>query len=240
MAMVERETRLRSIAKTLSYRFAGTMATAGLALVLTRELRLAALLGGLDAIVKSILYYAHERAWHRVRFGKRRVEPAVIWFTGLPGSGKSTIAQSVRAELDRRGLPVDYLDGDEIRASFPETGFTREERDAHIRRVGHLASRLERHGVFVVCSLVSPYKESRAFVRGLCRNFVEVYVATPLDECERRDPKGLYARARRGEIQNFTGIDDPYEPPERAEVVIDTKEMPVEAAAKRVLAALKA
>ena len=95
---------------------------------------------------------------------------------------------------------------------FPTTG-SRAERDAHVRRVGFLASRLEHHGVYVVASLVSPYRESRDFVRRLCRNFIEVHVATPLEECERRDVKGLYAKARRGEIANFTGIDDPYEPP---------------------------
>ena len=98
------------------------------------------------------------------------------------------------------------------------TGFTREERNEHVRRTGFLASRLEAHGVTVVASFVSPYRESRDFVRGLCRNFIEIYVATPLEECERRDVKGLYARARRGEISNFTGINDPYEAPEHPDI----------------------
>ncbi len=120
-------------------------------------------------------------------------------------------------------MDVEYLDGDAMREIFPTTGFTRAERDAHLRRVGYLASRLEEHGVIVVASFVSPYRESRDFVRGLCRNFVEIYVATPLEECERRDVKGLYARARRGEIRNFTGIDDPYEPPEHPELTLDTR-----------------
>ena len=97
----------------------------------------------------------------------------MLWFTGLSGSGKSTIAARVE-ELDRRGGPVEYLDGDAIREIFPATGFTREDRDEHIRRVGYLASRLERHGVTVVASFVSPYRESRDFVRGLCRDFVEI------------------------------------------------------------------
>jgi adenylylsulfate kinase len=156
---------------------------------------------------------------------RQRVRPAVVWLTGLSGAGKSTIAERVCQALRRRRLPVEWLDGDAIRNVFP-TGFTRPERDAHIRRVGYLASVLERHGVFVVASFVSPYAEARNFVRTLCRNFVEVYVATDLGECERRDVKGLYARARRGEIRNFTGIDDPYEPPERPEVVIDPRVSP--------------
>jgi adenylylsulfate kinase len=150
---------------------------------------------------------------------RRRLHPAVVWLTGLSGAGKSTIAAEVCRRLERRRLRVEWLDGDKIRDLFP-TGFTRPERDTHIRRVGYLASVLERHGVFVIASLVSPYAESRDFVRGLCRNFVEVHVATDLAECERRDVKGLYARARRGEIRNFTGIDDPYEPPARPELVI--------------------
>jgi len=162
-------------------------------------------------------------------------EGAVFWFTGLSGSGKSTIADRLVAELTQRALPVEYLDGDVIRDIFPSTGFTRPERDAHIKRVGFLASRLEAHGVIVVASLVSPYESSRQFVRNLCRNFNEVYVATPFEECERRDVKGLYARARRGEIKNFTGLDDPYEPPARPELLIDTRTTTVDQAVQQVL-----
>ena len=160
----------------------------------------------------------------------------VLWFTGLSGSGKSTVARQVVAALEARGEPVEYLDGDTIRDIFPGTGFSREERDAHIRRVGYLASRLERHGITVVASLVSPYRASRDFVRGLCRRFTEIWVATPLEECERRDVKGLYARARRGEITRFTGLDDPYEPPLAPELVLDTTHLTVDQAAEVVVA----
>jgi adenylylsulfate kinase len=120
-----------------------------------------------------------------------------------------------------------------VRAIFPNTGFTRPERDAHIRRVGFLASKLEEHGVIVIASFVSPYRESRDFVRGQCRSFVEVWVNTPIEVCEQRDVKGLYAKARRGEIANFTGISDPYEPPTAAELVIDTTTTPALASVKR-------
>jgi 3'(2'), 5'-bisphosphate nucleotidase len=169
---------------------------------------------------------------------QRSGEGAILWFTGLSGSGKSTIAARVVEELKRRGIPVEYLDGDNIRDIFPATGFTRPERDAHIRRVGFLASRLEAHGTTVVTSLVSPYRDSRDFVRGLSRNFREVYVSTPYEECERRDIKGLYARARRGEIKNFTGLDDPYEEPVRPELTIDTRHTSVEESVARVLTLL--
>ena len=165
-------------------------------------------------------------------------EGRVVWFTGLSGSGKSTIARQVVAALEARGEAVEYLDGDAIRDIFPATGFTRPERDAHIRRVGWVASRLERHGVTVIASLVSPYEESRQFVRGLCRHYHEVYVSTSFDECARRDVKGLYAKALKGEIKHFTGLDDPYEPPAKPELVIDTTNLPVDAAVQRVLAYL--
>jgi adenylylsulfate kinase len=160
----------------------------------------------------------------------------VLWFTGLSGSGKSTIATRVSQALVDRGTHVEYIDGDALREVFPNTGFTRAEREEHLRRTGYMASRLAAHGVTVVASFVSPYRESRDFVRKLCSNFVEVYVATPLEECERRDVKGLYARARRGEIKNFTGIDDPYEPPEHPELTLETRALSVDECVAKVLA----
>ena len=159
----------------------------------------------------------------------------MLWFTGLSGSGKSTIAVRVHEELVRRGVEAEYIDGDALREVFPNTGFTRAEREEHLRRTGYMASRLAAHGVTVVASFVSPYRESRAFIRKQCPEFVEIYVATPLAECERRDVKGLYARARRGEIKNFTGIDDPYEPPENPELTLDTPALSVDECVARVL-----
>jgi len=166
--------------------------------------------------------------------GTRSPAP-VLWFTGLSGSGKSTIAVRVQEALVRHGTDVEYIDGDALREVFPSTGFTRAEREEHLRRTGYMASRLAAHGVTVVASFVSPYRESRDFIRRLCPGFVEIYVATPLEECERRDVKGLYARARRGEIRNFTGIDDPYEAPERPELTLDTRALSVDQAVEAVL-----
>ena len=159
----------------------------------------------------------------------------MLWFTGLSGSGKSTIAVRVHEALVGRGTDVEYIDGDALREVFPNTGFTRAEREEHLRRTGYMASRLAAHGVTVIASFVSPYRESRDFIRRLCPGFVEIFVATPLDECERRDVKGLYARARRGEIRNFTGIDDPYEAPEHPELTLDTRALSVEQCVDRVL-----
>jgi adenylylsulfate kinase len=163
------------------------------------------------------------------------VEAPVLWFTGLSGSGKSTIAVRVYHDLIRRGVAAEYIDGDALREVFPNTGFTRAEREEHLRRTGYMASRLAAHGVTVIASFVSPYRESREFIRKVCGNFVEIYVATPLEECERRDVKGLYARARRGEIRNFTGIDDPYEAPEYPELTLDTRVLSVDESVAKVL-----
>lgn len=234
-----RETHTRSIAKAVSWRILGTIATSLLVFLFTRRFMLSLAVGATEFVSKIGLFWIHERVWDKVRLGRREPRPAVLWFTGLPASGKSTIASWVSGQLKARGLKVEYLDGDALRGIFPATGFSRPERDQHIRRTGHLASKLEQQGVIVVASLVSPYRESREFVRHLCKNFVEIYVSTPLEECERRDPKGLYARARRGEILNFTGIDDPYEPPENPDLIFDTSTISAEQAGAKVMDRLK-
>ena len=233
------ESHARSVAKAVSWRIMGTLATGALVFVFTRRLALSLTVGAFEFVSKIGLFWMHERIWDRIRMGRRQSVPAVLWFTGLSGSGKSTIAQWVCDELRRRGERVEQLDGDSIRDIFPNTGFSRPERDQHVRRVGYLASKLEQNGIFVVASFVSPYAESRAFVRGLCRNFIEIHVATPVEECERRDVKGLYAKARSGEILNFTGISDPYEEPEHPELRLDTRSTTVEQAGELVLACLQ-
>ena len=167
--------------------------------------------------------------------GRLQIRPAVIWLTGLSGSGKSTVADRLAAELSRMGVELESLDGDQIRSIFPGTGFGRAQREDHLRRVGYLAALLEKHHVTVIASFVSPYEESRRFIRKLCRNFVEVYVSTPLAECERRDVKGLYRRARAGEIKEFTGISDPYEAPANPELTIDTTGISVDEASQKVV-----
>jgi adenylylsulfate kinase len=232
---VFREGHLRSFAKALSWRVMGSLATALVVFVVTRRVVLSLAVGAVEFVSKIGLFWLHERLWDRLRFGREQIRPVVVWLTGLPASGKSSISRYVAEALTRRGFKVELLDGELVRNVFPNAGFTRSERDEHVRRIGYLASRLEQHGVCVVAALVSPYADSRAFVRGLCRNFVEVHVATPLDECERRDPKGLYARARRGEIRNVTGIDDPYETPIDPEVRVDTRHLAIPKASEVVL-----
>jgi len=150
----------------------------------------------------------------------------VIWFTGLSASGKTTIANIVEPELERRGFVVDHLDGDIVRTHLSKgLGYSKEDRDANIARIGWVASRLARAGAAVVVSVISPYAEARRQARSLVEQnapFVEVHVATPLDECARRDPKGLYAKAFAGELENFTGVSAPYEEPHAPELRLDT------------------
>ena len=161
----------------------------------------------------------------------RHRQGACIWFTGLSGSGKSTTAEVLVSRLLEHGRRVTVLDGDVVRTHLSKgLGFSQEDRDINIRRIGFVASEIVRHGGIVVCAAISPYRSTRNDVRNMVGtdHFFEVYVNTPLEVCEARDIKGLYAKARRGEIKGFTGIDDPYEPPLNAEITISTEHISVE------------
>jgi len=166
-----------------------------------------------------------------------------LWFTGLSGSGKTTIAHHVGPEMDRRGLVVEYLDGDTVRTHLSKgLGFSKEDRDAHVERLGWVASRITRHGGAVIVAAISPYAEARGNARALVEEhgpFIEIHVRTSLDECARRDVNGLYAKAFAGEIKGFTGVDDPYEAPESAEIVVDTEGISPEESAARVIEKLE-
>jgi adenylylsulfate kinase len=166
-----------------------------------------------------------------------------LWFTGLSGSGKTTIAHLVGPALDERGCIVEYLDGDTVRTHLSKgLGFSKEDRDTNIERIGWVASRLTRQGAAVICAAISPYEETRQKARALVEQygqFVEVYVKASVDECARRDVKGLYEKAFAGEIKGFTGVDDPYEEPAAPELVIDTEQHDPEESAQLVLAKLE-
>jgi adenylylsulfate kinase len=150
----------------------------------------------------------------------------VLWFTGLSGAGKTTIADNIEPELERRGFVVDHLDGDIVRTHLSNgLGFSKEDRDTNIARIGWVASRLARAGAVVIVSAISPYEEMRRHARSLVEQhapFVEIFVATSLEECARRDPKGLYAAAFAGEIEDFTGVSAPYEEPLDPELRLET------------------
>jgi len=162
-----------------------------------------------------------------------------VWFTGLSGAGKTTLSRWVAEQLRTNGRRVEILDGDEVRRTLTRgLGFSKEDRDENIRRIGYVAHLLARNGVIVLVAVISPYRAVREEVRRLIGDFIEVYVNAPLEVCEQRDQKGLYRKARAGELKGFTGIDDPYEPPLAPEVECRTDLETVEESGAKVLAAL--
>jgi adenylylsulfate kinase len=183
--------------------------------------------------------YAHEHP----ESGRVRPGGFTLWFTGLSGSGKSTIAHLIGPELDKRGLVVEYLDGDTIRTRLSKgLGFSKEDRDTNIERIGWVASRLTRQGGAVIAAAISPYRETRDSARRMVEEFgpfVEVFVSASVDECARRDVNGLYAKAFAGEIKGFTGVDDPYEEPLNPEIVVDTEGQRPEESAAVIVAKLE-
>lgn len=172
---------------------------------------------------------------------KQAVHAPVLWFTGLSGSGKSTLAQAVAKRLQSRGITCQQLDGDIMRTSplGDELGFSKEDRLRNVLRAGYVANMLASNGVVALCSFISPYQKVRAQLRDMCEDFVEIHVSTPLDVCESRDVKGLYAKARCGDIKQFTGVSDPYEVPEQPELCIDTTDLSIDTAVEMVLAYMK-
>jgi adenylylsulfate kinase len=164
-----------------------------------------------------------------------------LWFTGLSGSGKSTITGLLVEELTKRGSKVEVLDGDVVRENLSKgLGFSKEDRDTNIRRIAFVADLLSRNDVPVVTAAISPYREIRAEARELMDGrFIEAYVKASVEVCEQRDTKGLYAKARSGEIKEFTGVSDPYEPPENPELVLDTEHESPEQSAQKIIAYLE-
>lgn len=163
-------------------------------------------------------------------------EGFALWFTGLPSSGKTTLSRLVESQLRARGLKVEVLDGDEVRQHLsPHLGFSKEERDLHIRRIAYVARLLVRNGVITIVAAISPYRQTRQYARELIGRFVEVYVHCPLEICIARDVKGLYKKALRGEISQFTGVSDPYEEPSAPELIIHSHQETPQESAQRVM-----
>jgi len=164
----------------------------------------------------------------------------VIWLTGIPGSGKTTLALELKKFYEQKGLPIDILDGDEVRKTLSkDLGFSPEDRKEHNRRVIFVAQILAKNGVTTIVPLISPYRETRDFARKEIPNFVEVWVKASVDECKKRDPKGLYKKAMAGEIKNLTGLQAPYEEPQNAELILDTEKQNVEESVDLITTTLK-
>lgn len=170
----------------------------------------------------------------------RKQKGVTVWFTGLSGAGKTTVAKEIEKILKARGVYVQRLDGDIVRQHLTrDLGFSKEDRDENISRNSFVAKLLTQNDIITLCSFISPYREARQKAREIIGEFIEVYVNAPLEVCEERDVKGLYAKARAGEIDNFTGISDPYEPPENPDLELRTDKETVEESALKVISYLE-
>jgi len=206
--------------KAVVYRFYSSIITFLIAFIFTNNFLASISIGIIDSLIKIFSYYYFDEAWAKLTGFKTK--PAVIFLTGLSGSGKTTIAKALVEKYKKKGVVPVLLDGDEIRKVIHQTGFDEESRKKHNLNVGYMASLLESQGKVVIVSLISPYLDTRNEIRAMCKKFIEVYVCTDINICIQRDPKGLYAKAIAGEIKDFTGVSAPYYAPENPEVLLDT------------------
>jgi adenylylsulfate kinase len=210
----------KNITKSIFYRIYSSLITFIIAYILTQNLTASISIGILDSIIKIFSYYFFEGIWAKITGIKNK--PCVIFLTGLSGSGKTTIANALMEKYKKSGVVPVLLDGDEIRKVIQQNGFDEASRKKHNLNVGYMASLLEAQGNVVIVSLISPYADVRNTIREMCKHFIEVYLSTDINVCIQRDPKGLYAKALKGELKDFTGISAPYFAPEKPEVNIDT------------------
>ena len=199
-----KETNRRSIVKGISWRIVATTTTIVIVYVFFGRLDLAVAAGLIESVVKVALYWGHEKIWQKIHWGKKKIEPFNLWFTGLPLSGKTTIADKVYAELEKLHIPIERIDSKDIRDLIPDIGFSREDRNRHMHRIGFLIQKLQKNSISTIASFVSPYRESRKAIREMVKNNIVVYMKADIETCKSRDYKGVYAKAIAGELQNFS------------------------------------
>ncbi|MFZ1291346.1 MAG: adenylyl-sulfate kinase [Melioribacteraceae bacterium] len=236
---MHKETKLRSIIKAISWRIFATLTTVALVYLFIGDTEIAFTVGGIEVFLKMLIYFIHERLWDKLKFGKHEIKPFVVWITGLARSGKSEIGEVLYKRIKDKGLKVEHLDGHTLRELFPQIGYQRNEVNEHIERVGYLSSKLESQGIFVVATFLSPYSESREFVKKLCNNFIEIYISTSAEYCEKIDDKGIYVKAKQGLIENFPGVSSEYEIPKNPTLTIDTEKVTRNEAAEIIFNHLK-
>jgi adenylyl-sulfate kinase len=224
------------LGKSIVYRIVSSMITVVISYAVTGSWKFGLSIGLLDLLFKIVNYYTFDLVWEAIF--RKKIKPCVIWLTGLSGAGKSTIADELIKIFEKQTISYALLDGDQIRKVIKETGFDYYSRRKHNLNVAYIASLLESQGNVVIVSLISPYREVRKECRAICRNFIEVFIDTPVEVCEERDTKGLYKKAREGEIQNFTGISFPYEESSNREITIFTPKESAKTSAKTIYAYL--
>ncbi len=230
-----KDSKLRTLTKAFTWRVTATLTTMTLVLIFTGKLDTAIEVGALELIAKMLFYYLHERGWAKIGFGRIEVPSFVLWITGIPVSGKTTLGNLIYEELAKEKLKVQRLDSHDIRPLFPETGFTREEVNNHIKRVGHLASMLEKNGVITIASFVSPYAESRAFVREICKNYVEIHLDSDPEFARQYDRKGFYQKAEAEHYINVPGLDILFEHCDKTELKFDMRKTSLDEVRKEVM-----
>jgi len=230
-----KDTNLRTILKTISWRITATSTTVIIVYIFTGQIDTAIEVGLMEMAAKMLIYYLHERGWDKLKFGKKEIPSFVVWITGIPVSGKTTLGDMIADDLDKTNRRHQRLDSHTIRALFPETGFEEKDVNRHIKRVGHLSSILEKNGIIAIASFVSPYKESREFVRKICSNFIEVHLQTTPEFAEKFDKNGFYVKAKKGEFKNVPGISTKFEMSENAELTFDMQKHSLEDVKNKVL-----
>jgi len=203
-----RETNKRSIVKGISWRVIATTTTIIIVYVFFDRLDLAIAAGMIETVLKVGLYWLHERVWFKIRWGKKKIEPFNLWFTGLPDL-------------------------------IPDIGYSREDRNRHMHRIGFLIQKLQKNAISTVATFVSPYRESRKAIREMVTNNIVVYIKADIETCKTRDYKGVYQKAMEGKLQNFSGVNDVYEAPEHAEITVDTDKMSADEAAEMIVKYVK-
>lgn len=233
------ESKFRSVVKAVSWRFFATTTTIIIVFIFFGRLDLAIATGIFESISKILIYFIHERIWQKIKLGKKRIDPFVIWFTGVPLSGKTTLADAVHTRISKYEFPIERIDSKDIREVIPEIGYERPDRVRHLKRIEHLIGTLQKNSISVVSSFISPYVESRQSLRKHTKNYIEVYVKASPETVRKRDTRGIYARAESGDIKNFTGVSDVYEEPLNPEIIIDTDTMSEEEAPELIVKYIK-
>ena len=215
------ETSRRSLVKGVTWRFLATTTTILIVYLFFGRLDLALAAGVLETTAKIFLYYLHERAWQKVQFGKKRVEPFNLWIIGLPLSGKKVLADRVYEKLEKQlHIPLERTDNREVRQILPETGYERDDRIMHIKRVGYLITKLQRHSVSTICSFVSPYQESRDAVKNMTENYVEVFIDVSPEQCLSRKDSEFIESYGEEQTADLERIKDHYDRPVNPDIVI--------------------
>lgn len=229
----------KQLAKSLVYRVYAFVITFAATFLVTGNVALSFTIGILENVFKILTYYWFDIVWDKMT--KKKYRNSVLFFTGLSGAGKTTIAKELVKKLQEEGQPAMLLDGDEIRDIFKNYGFDKAARLKHINDVSKMAVYLQSQGIIPIVSLISPFEEARQNARSLTSDFTEIYVSTSLEECEKRDVKGLYAKARSGEIKDFTGVHDtaPFEVPVNPDITITTTDVSVSNCVNKILKHIK-